>query len=592
MTRSYHHFFLQHVLPAAAVLAAAVLLLFPPSAAGDDTDDLIAGIVSKTSSPSEAAGKLMHAAGMLGDAPAVQMRVCAKAYECGVKSPSGYTSAVAALDLLAKLAPKQAGQWQLRRLELYRLRYERGPTKDRAANGLAYVRHLVKTAPSGTAGDAAKLIRIVTAGARNNADRASLLVAAAAELAVSPRTQAIFYDKALEYGAKTPLGCTQALAAISALMKLSPTRAAELQEKRVEVLRLRYRSSRKAAARKAAGASFMPALVARADTLTAGRRAVEAVALYYEAIGLAIYLKSSSARASIAGKLKAAEKQAMVERKLAALQDAIKKAPDNTEIRTQLVLFYLHELNDPAGAAKYLTAALDEALRTYVPLAEKPVEQIAPAKCLELGQWYYGQFAKASPAGKPVVLTRAMRYYERCLAETKTTDVQHLKATLAMKDIQRHLGAYGRHVVIHWNMADDADVYLNGKPLRKVQPTFHTRRDEAYKRYSAKAILHAGDVFTVGGRRGGSYGFLLVALDKQGRTVWQTDTKNWQAYTPADLKKWYLPSVAARSKKTKVTVNPRPWHVQNTMRKQLRVTAQSIWPGSSVRRAYLVSVVR
>jgi len=248
--------------------------------------------------------------------------------------------------------------------------------------------------------------------------------------------------------------------------------------------------------------------------------------------------------------------------------------------------------DDPASAAKVLTDDLDEATRTYVPLAAKPRDQLTPEQCRELGRWYYTQFEHAPPAGKPVVLRRARGYYERYLAETKDTDLRLTKARLALGEIARHLGKYARNVVIHWTIADDADVYLNGKPLRTYRPSFHTRRDEAYKRFSAKATLQSGDVFTVGGRRGGSYGFLLVALDEKGRTVWQTDTQTWQAYAPADPKTWYLPSVAARSKKTKVTVNPRPWHVQNTMRKQLRVKARSIWPGPGARKAYLVSVVR
>ena len=115
MTRTDHHFFLRHVLPAAAVLAAVALVFIPAPAAGDDADDLIAGIVAKASSPPEAAKKLVHAAGMLGDAPAVQIRVCMKACELGIKDPAGYSSALAGLDLLAKIAPKRGGQWRAER---------------------------------------------------------------------------------------------------------------------------------------------------------------------------------------------------------------------------------------------------------------------------------------------------------------------------------------------------------------------------------------------------------------------------------------------------------------------------------------------
>ena len=34
-------------------------------------------------------------------------------------------------------------------------------------------------------------------------------------------------------------------------------------------------------------------------------------------------------------------------------------------------------------------------------------------------------------------------------------------------------------VTLYWHMADDADVYLNGSPLREYSPSFKTRGDEA-----------------------------------------------------------------------------------------------------------------
>ena len=450
---------------------------------------------------------------------------------------------------------------------------------------------LLLLAPSGAANETAKLIEMTIDGAKNDADRAERLVAAAANLGDSSKVQEAFYNKALEYGARTPRGCPQALAAIEALIKLAPDRADELLAQRLAVMRLQYRGARDSSARKAAGKPLMGALVGLADAKVAGRRAVEAVKLYREAIGIAAFLRSDH-KAEIAGKLRSAQTRAVVEQKLTALRAVVDKAPGDADARTRLILFHVQELNDPAGAQKHLTEDIDEALRTYVPLAAKPVEQVAPAVCLELGQWYYHQVPGASAAGKRIALTRAMRYHERYLGETKDTDTKHAKAKLALDKIEKELNKFGSSVTIHWTVADDADVYLNGKPLREYKPDFRSRRDEAYKRFSAKARLGVGDVFTVGGRRGGSYGFLLVALDKQGRTVWQTDTRNWRAYVPGDEKKWYLPSVAAGSRKTKVTVNPRPWHIQNTMRRELRVKAQSIWPGPSSRRAYLVSVVR
>ena len=196
------------------------------------------------------------------------------------------------------------------------------------------------------------------------------------------------------------------------------------------------------------------------------------------------------------------------------------------------------------------------------------------------------------------MLRRAKTYCQAFLAKHTQEDMARTRAKVALQEIRKELDkldAAARKsvaVTIHWTIADDADVYLNGKPLRTYKPSFRSRSDEAYKTFSAKATLRAGDVITLGGRRGGSYGIVLIAVDREGRVVWQTDTKNWQAYTPAAPDRWYLPSVAAKSPKRKVTVNPSPWHRQNDFRRKFRTKAQSIWPGASSRTAYLVSVVR
>ena len=104
--------------------------------------------------------------------------------------------------------------------------------------------------------------------------------------------------------------------------------------------------------------------------------------------------------------------------------------------------------------------------------------------------------------------------------------------------------------------------------------------------------LYKGDVFTVGGRRGGSYGLVLFALDADGKTVWKTDAKNWQIYAPADLARWFLPKVAAMSKKGPVTVKASPWRVGAYLRAKYKSDAASIWSTSRARYCFMVSTVK
>ena len=147
-------------------------------------------------------------------------------------------------------------------------------------------------------------------------------------------------------------------------------------------------------------------------------------------------------------------------------------------------------------------------------------------------------------------------------------------------------------VTLYWHMADDADVYLNGAPLRKYEPSFKTRGDEApMPAFSAQATLKNGDVFTVGGRRGGSYGFMLIAVDSAGRVVFKTDQKSWKVYTPGERNDWYLPSVASSSPTAPVTVQPDPWNPQKDLNKKYGNPALSIWGAPAGTFSYLTAIV-
>lgn len=147
-------------------------------------------------------------------------------------------------------------------------------------------------------------------------------------------------------------------------------------------------------------------------------------------------------------------------------------------------------------------------------------------------------------------------------------------------------------VTIYWHMADDADVYLNGRPLRQYTPSFKTRPDEApQSAFSARTMLRNGDVFTVGGRRGGSFGLMLIAVDASGRIVFKTDRESWRVYEPGDRNDWYDPAVAEVSDKRQVTVQQDPWYPQKTLNEKFNNAAASIWSEPSNSLAYLYGVV-
>ncbi len=208
--------------------------------------------------------------------------------------------------------------------------------------------------------------------------------------------------------------------------------------------------------------------------------------------------------------------------------------------------------------------------------------------------WALGESERDSFT-KAQLLARAVHWYR-----TAMPDLAGLSKIKVGKRIKTYLetpststrGA-GIPVTFRWSMADDADVYHNGKPLREYKPNFRTRPDEAWKQFSAKAVLKRGDVITVGGRRGGSYGILLVALDESGKVVWKTDKTNWKVYFPKDTENWFLPQVALASKTIAPGVQPEPWAPQRRIKQETGTDAASIWhPEPQTRHAYLYSVVR
>ena len=115
---------------AAVVIAAAILAICTfsnlASSAQDDRQKaarLIKETVAGASSSAEAAARLMRAAVMLTDTPAIQADFCRKAYEYGTKTPSGQIEALAAIEILIRLEPKQADQWSEKRISVYRRMY-------------------------------------------------------------------------------------------------------------------------------------------------------------------------------------------------------------------------------------------------------------------------------------------------------------------------------------------------------------------------------------------------------------------------------------------------------------------------------------
>jgi len=110
---------------------------------GDEADDIIKEALSTARTGAEAAKLLVGAARAQNNNTAVQVTLCEKAYECGMKASAGYASAVDALDLLDQIAPDQIAARGEKRLDVHRLQYHRGDRKDKYLSGGQYLRALL-----------------------------------------------------------------------------------------------------------------------------------------------------------------------------------------------------------------------------------------------------------------------------------------------------------------------------------------------------------------------------------------------------------------------------------------------------------------
>jgi photosystem II stability/assembly factor-like uncharacterized protein len=124
----------------------------------------------------------------------------------------------------------------------------------------------------------------------------------------------------------------------------------------------------------------------------------------------------------------------------------------------------------------------------------------------------------------------------------------------------------GIPVTFIWHAADTADIYINGVPIKTFSPDYKTRGDEASAQpFTQSGFIKHGDIITVGTRRGGSFGFMMVVVDSTGAVLLKTD-ETWQWYDGSSDPRWYEPAAFnMAAKKGPVRINPSPWGNQNGM---------------------------
>ena len=252
------------------------------------------------------------------------------------------------------------------------------------------------------------------------------------------RLLAVICRNVHDLSAKTPRGFALAVEALDLLARTSPDQAGACNEKILAIRRRQYAISRNGQ-RQEAGEAFLAALIAVADDKAQDREYAEAAKYLRQAVMLA-----KNARCGDAAELQARAKElsAMetLQRQVQQLRALLEAKPDDPALRRRVVNLYLIERNDPVAAAGFLHKDCPEILRTYVPMAAGHIGPLAPAACIELGDWYKYLASKAPPQAKAAMLLRARGFYQDFLQEhSAQPDIRLGKALLALKTIDREL---------------------------------------------------------------------------------------------------------------------------------------------------------
>lgn len=270
---------------------------------------------------------------------------------------------------------------------------------------------------------------------------AKKLLQGAKALGDSPDLQKLVCQKAIDFGMKHHGGYSTAHEAIVLLARSFPDETALWTRKKFDIIERQYKTSY-GSARKEAATAYLNALLDRAESLATAGKLDQALTLYVKAIPIATYARSERTkriierRRELAGQIAQKRKR---EAKLKAMEAKLAANPEDTKAREGLIRYHLCEFGDIAAAAKLLTPAVDESLRTYIPLAGKPLAELPEAACAELGHWYKSLAETATGEAKATMLVLAKACYARFLSLHTKRDMPALKVKIALKQVEADL---------------------------------------------------------------------------------------------------------------------------------------------------------
>ncbi|NBB96302.1 MAG: hypothetical protein GVY16_11265 [Planctomycetes bacterium] len=234
------------------------------------------------------------------------------------------------------------------------------------------------------------------------------MVEAARVTKLDPALIGAMCDAAYELTVDVDGGETTAFAALGVLGRKVPQRQFEAAVKHAGLCERVYTDE----PTPANGEFLIRSRMTVAELGTAEREFAEALAAWRGAIDVAEEANSTTLVA-LKARLSAFADRAQSAKKVAALAVQLDQAPHDAAVRSEMLTLHLRELDNPAEAAKYLDAAVDEATKTNCLLAAEPVENLAEEAALNLAEWYGRMINEAGVGGRRLMADRAKAYYGR-----------------------------------------------------------------------------------------------------------------------------------------------------------------------------------
>lgn len=263
-----------------------------------------------------------------------------------------------------------------------------------------------------------------TPSPKDDAALAAKVLGISREADDAPRFRRYAYERAYELGTKDPAGYDSAIEAATSLASSDPERRAQWRKKRLDVYQLAFQRST-GADRGAAQEMWAAQLVRAGDEHCREQNAAEAAELYRTALSVT----AAEGRPSVQARLKYAQDQVALRKRVAALEASWKNPDTAGESAKALARVWIVESGDYAQAK--ILAKYDSELLSKIALAERSPAELDEAQLAEMATWYERMAEGATAAGQYRMLTRAKQYNDLFLSRHTLKDVKALAAKSA-----------------------------------------------------------------------------------------------------------------------------------------------------------------